>query len=178
MKDQTNKSHDSGEEKVKLPWEAELEVKDLIKPIQLRRIRLVQTAAAILLLIGIGVFGWWYFFTPPSGERFVKEMITAAGGMEEWKNIEDGNFVRTHRVYDDYGKVIKESEETFFFMNNRDGHQLLIKSKTLKGDAASTSVLTPIPISSCSSDSHPKKSTCRGKTFRVLAIINALSGFM
>jgi hypothetical protein len=135
MKDQSNKSFDSGEEKVKLPWEAELEVKDLIKPIQLRRIRLVQTAAAVFLLLGIGVFGWWYFFTPPSGERFVKEMITAAGGMEEWKNIEDGNFVRTHRVYDDYGKVIKESEETFFFMNNRDGHQLLIKSKTPKGDA-------------------------------------------
>jgi hypothetical protein len=130
MKDQSKGSNSRGDEKIKLPWEAELEVKDLIRPIKLRRIRLFQTAGAILLLLAVGVFGWWVFFAPPSGERIVKDMISAAGGMEEWKNIQDGNFVRTHRLYDENGKIIKQSEETFFFKNNKDGQQLLIKSKT------------------------------------------------
>jgi hypothetical protein len=134
MKDQSNDSYSGKEEKVKLPWEAELEVKDLINPIKLRRIRLVQTAGAILLILAVGVFGWWLFFAPPSGEKLVKEMIAAAGGMDQWKNIEDGNFVRTHRLYDEKGKVIKQSEETFFFKNGNEGQQLLIKSKTNEGN--------------------------------------------
>jgi len=134
MKDQSKGSNSRGEENVKLPWEAELEVKDLISPIKLRRIRLVQTAGVILLVLAVGVFGWWLFFAPPSGEKMVKQMITAAGGMEEWKNIQDGNFVRTHRLYDEKGNIINQSEETFFFKNGKDGHQLLIKSKTNGGD--------------------------------------------
>jgi len=134
MKDQSNKPLSGGEEKVKLPWEAELEVKDLINPIKLRRIRLVQTGGAILLLFAVAIFGWWLFFAPPSGGTIVKEMIKAAGGMEQWKSIRDGNFVRTHRLYDENGKIIKQSEETFLFKNNKEGHQLLIKSKTQQGD--------------------------------------------
>ena len=134
MKDQTNQSHSDDEEKVILPWKSELAVKDLIKPITLRRIRLVQTAGAILLLLAIGVFGWWLFFVPQSGEKIVKDMISAAGGMQQWKNIQDGYFVRTHHLFDENGKIIKQSEETFFFKNNPNGHQLLIKSKTNEGD--------------------------------------------
>ena len=134
MKDQTNQSHSNDEEKVILPWKSELAVKDLIKPITVRRIRLVQTAGGILLLLGIIGIAYWLFVKPPSGERIVKEMISAAGGMEQWKNIQDGNFVRTHRLYDENGKIIHQSEETFFFKNNKDGHQLLIKSKTNAGD--------------------------------------------
>ncbi len=127
-------SQSGSEDKVKLPWEAELEVKDLIKPIKLRRIRLLQTAGIILLLAAVGVFAWWVFLAPPSGERMVKDMITSVGGMEQWKGIQDGSFVRTHRLYDEKGKVIKQSEETFFFKNNPDGRQLMIKSKTNEGN--------------------------------------------
>lgn len=134
MKDQSNDSYSGKEEKVKLTWEAELEVKDLISPIKVRRIRLIQTTGAVLLLLALGVFGWWLFFAPPSGEKIVKQMIAAAGGMEEWKNIQDGNFVRTHRLYDEKGNIINQSEETFFFKNGKDGHQLLIKSKTNEGN--------------------------------------------
>jgi hypothetical protein len=54
--------------------------------------------------------------------------------MEQWKGIQDGSFVRTHRLYDEKGKVIKQSEETFFFKNNPDGRQLMIKSKTNEGN--------------------------------------------
>ncbi len=61
--------YSGGDEKVKLPWEAELEVKDLISPIKVRRIRLIQTTGTVLLLLALGVFGWWLFFAPPSGER-------------------------------------------------------------------------------------------------------------
>ncbi len=85
-------------------------------------------------ILAIGFLAWWWFVKPPSGESIVKDMITAAGGMENWKNIQDGNFVRTHRLFDENGKTIHQSEETFFFKNNKDGHQLLIKSKTNKGD--------------------------------------------
>lgn len=129
-----NSPYSEFDEKVKLPWEAELEVKDLIKPIRLRRIRIVQTASAFLLLIGAIAFAWWLFVKPVSGERMVKDMIEAAGGLKEWNNISDGNFVRAHRLYDENGKIIKQSEETFFFKNNPDGRQLLIKSKTNEGD--------------------------------------------
>lgn len=127
-------SSPSGEENVKLPWEAELEVKDLINPITVRRIRLVQITGVVLLVLAVGVVGWWVFLAPPSGKSLVKKMIAASGGMDAWKGIQDGSFVRTHRLYDENGKLLRQSEETFFFMNNRDGHQLLIKSKTGKGD--------------------------------------------
>lgn len=131
MKDLTNSEKEG---KVKLPWEAELEVKDLINPIRLRRIRILQTTGAILMVVVVGVFAWWLFFAPPSGERIVKDMVAAVGGMNQWKNIQDGNFVRTHRLYDEYGKVIKQSQETFFFKNTPDGRKLLIKSLTNEGN--------------------------------------------
>ncbi len=130
-------SDSNKQEKVRLPWEAELEVKDLIKPIRVRRIRLLQTGGIILMILTVGVFAWWLIVKPSSGETLVKEMIEAAGGMEEWKNIKDGSFVRTHRIYDENGKIIKQSEETFFFKNNQNGHQLLIKSITHEEDQVS-----------------------------------------
>ncbi|WP_373512425.1 hypothetical protein [Persicitalea sp.] len=134
MKDQSKSSRRQEEEEVKLPWNAELEVKDLIKPITLRRIRLFQTAGALFLLLAAGLGAWWFFVKPPSGERLVEDMVAAAGGMDNWQDIRDGSFVRTHRMYDENGKVIKQSEETFFFKNNQEGHQLLIKSLTNSGD--------------------------------------------
>lgn len=134
MQDPKQPSKGSGEEKVKLPWEAELEVKDLIKPITIRRIRIFQTIGVIVFLLAVVVFTWWILIKPPSGEQLVKEMIDATGGMNNWKSIEDGNFVRTHRLYDENGKIIKQTEETFYFKNNKEGHQLLIKSKNQEGE--------------------------------------------
>lgn len=134
MKSPSNSNKD---EKVKLPWEAELEVQDLIKPITVRRIQLFQTMGLILAVLTVGMFAWWLFVKPPSGKILVKEMIAAAGGMEEWKNIQDGSFVRAHRIYGEDGKIIKESEETFFFKNNLNGRQLLIKSITNQKDEVS-----------------------------------------
>jgi hypothetical protein len=134
MKDHTDQNKSDGMEDVKLPWRTELEVKDLIRPITIQRIKILKTFGIFLLALAVGFFVWWQFVKPPSGELIVQDMITAAGGMGEWKNIQDGSFVRTHRLYDENGKTIKQSEETFFFQNNNDGHQLLIKSKTNEGD--------------------------------------------
>jgi hypothetical protein len=124
----------SGDEDVKLPWKTELEIKDIIKPITVTRIKIVRVMGIFLLSLGLVFFAWWLFVKPPSGEKILKDMIAAAGGMEQWKNIQDGNFVRTHRLYDENGKVIHQSKENFFFKNNKDGHQLLIKSITNGGD--------------------------------------------
>ncbi len=129
-----NSTKKSDSDEVKLPWENELEVKDLIQPITVRRIRIFQLAGIMMFTLILGGFVWWSFFRAPSGGQLVTEMIAAAGGMEEWQKIRDGSFVRTHRVYDENGKMIKQSEETFFFKNNEDGHQLLIKSKTSTGE--------------------------------------------
>jgi len=129
-----NHKNGDDQEDVKLPWKSELEVKDLIKPITLRRIQILKTAGAILLVLAIGVFSWWMFVKPPSGERMVKEMIAAVGGTDSWNNIQDGSFLRTHRLYDENGKVVHQSEETFFFKNNSDGQQFLVRSKTNAGD--------------------------------------------
>ncbi len=133
MKEYSNQGQ-SGEEDVKLPWKTELEIKDLIKPITLRRIKIFQGLGIFILSLGLLFFVWWMFVKPPSGQHIVKEMISAAGGMDQWKKIQDGNFVRTHHLYDENGKIIHQSEETFYFKNNNDGHQLLIKSKTNAGD--------------------------------------------
>ncbi|MEJ7912154.1 MAG: hypothetical protein WKF70_03290 [Chitinophagaceae bacterium] len=126
--------NDGADEGVKLPWEEELEVKDLIRPITLRRIRLLQMGGLVLLLVALGGASWSLFFAPPSGEQIVSDMITSAGGLDKWKAVKDGRFVRTHRLYDENGKVIRQSEETFFFKNNPDGRQLMIKSKTNEGN--------------------------------------------
>lgn len=134
MKDADKNNEQRDIEDVKLPWKTELEVKDLIKPITIRRIKILQTAGLVLLIFGVVFFVWWQFVKPPSGERIVNDMVKEAGGMENWKSIKDGSFVRTHRVYDENGKVVKESEETFVFKDNDNGYQLLIKSKSPKGN--------------------------------------------
>lgn len=134
MKGDFNQNESNNKDDVKLPWKTELEVKDLIKPITIRRLKIFQTLGILLLTFGVVFFIWWQYVKPPSGERIVNEMIRATGGMENWKSIQDGSFVRTHRLYDENGKILKQSEETFFFKNNKDGHQLLIKSKTKEGD--------------------------------------------
>ncbi len=128
-----NNPHPEEEKKVKLPLNDELEVRDLIKPIVVRRIRIAQFAGLILLILGIGVFIWIQFIKPPSGKRLVGNMIDAVGGAEAWNGVHGGSFQRTHHLYDEKGKIIKEEHETFYFKNNPAGHQLMIKSYTEEG---------------------------------------------
>lgn len=117
----------------KIPWDAELEVQDLVKPIVLRRVRIAQVAAIILLLGVAGGYLWVQFFRPPTGDQLVSDMIKASGGREAWDNIHDGSFVRTHLLYNEKGTVIKKEYETYFFKNTSDGHDLMIHSVTDDG---------------------------------------------
>ena len=133
MKNSSNPPYSPGGGNPKLQWEADLAVKDLVQPITLRRIRLFQAAGAMLLLLAGGLAGWWLFLRPDSGEKMVQDMIAAAGGLDAWKNIRDGQFVRTHRLYDENGTVVKQASQTFYFHNTSDGHQVLIKTRTPAG---------------------------------------------
>lgn len=134
MKNEPNRFDTDDTDEVKLPWKGELEVKDLVKPITIRRIRLFQMLGAFLLLLMVGASAWWFFVKLPSGEQLVDDMIAAAGGMDEWQKIQEGSFVRQHHRYDENGKLMSQSEETFYFKNDKEGHKLLIKSKTNRGD--------------------------------------------
>ncbi len=120
--------------KERLTWKDDMIVKDLVKPITLRRVRLIQIMAFIAAVAITGVFLWLKYLQPPSGEKLVAEMIQAAGGMDAWKQIHQGSFLRTHKMYDEKGNIIKQDDETFYFMNNDQGHQLMIKSHSMNGD--------------------------------------------
>ncbi|MEO5783140.1 MAG: hypothetical protein ABIQ07_07710, partial [Ginsengibacter sp.] len=66
MKDHTNQNQ-SGDEDVRLPWKTELEIKDLVQPITVRRIKIVRIMGIFILLLAVGFFAWWLFVKPPSG---------------------------------------------------------------------------------------------------------------
>ncbi|MEO6168057.1 MAG: DUF6503 family protein [Chitinophagales bacterium] len=134
MKTNTNDPNQLNEkESEKITWEDNLEVKDLVKPIVVRRVRIAQAGVILLLLVITGAFLWTKFMKPPTGDQLVAEMIKASGGMDAWNSVQDGNFVRTHLLYDEKGIVIRKEYETFYFKNTSNGHDLLIKSVTDDG---------------------------------------------
>ena len=65
MKDPTNQNNFGGDEDVRLPWKTELNIKDLVNPITVRRIKIFQVLGIFLLVLGIGFFAWWWFVKPP-----------------------------------------------------------------------------------------------------------------
>ncbi|MBA3648694.1 MAG: hypothetical protein H0W62_09105 [Chitinophagales bacterium] len=132
MKTNTNDQNDPKENEG-LSWNADLEVKDLVKPIVLRRVRIAQVAAVLILLVIAGGYFWVQFMKPPTGSQLVTGMIKASGGKDAWNTIHDGNFVRTHLLYNEKGTVIKKEYETYFFKNTSSGHELMIKSVTDDG---------------------------------------------
>ncbi len=123
--DETNKTH--------IPLKDELLVKDLINPINIKRIRILQVAGALVLIAVIAVVVKFYFFKPPTGEQLVNDMIEAAGGMSAWDNIDHGQFVRTHHRYDENKNIIKEEKETYYFRKENGSVRIMVKSES-KGD--------------------------------------------
>ncbi len=117
----------------KIPWYANLEIKDLFHPITLRRVRLLQGAGVLVLLMAVGYLGWKYFYAPPSGQQLVQEMVAAAGGMEAWNNIQGGQFTRTHRRFNEGGGELQKSVETFYFKKTGEGLKMMVKSVTPDG---------------------------------------------
>ena len=69
-----------------------LRVKDLVSPLTIRRIRVLQFGVIVLVAGFTGYYVWDNYLSAPSGEELVQEMVMAAGGMEAWSNVTSGQF--------------------------------------------------------------------------------------
>lgn len=99
----------------KYPFRFILEIKDVVKPIVIKRIQIIKTAGiAMVLVLAAGVI-WYNFLKAPSGDELVDQMVMAAGGMDIWTNVNHGKFQRTHRLYSETGEQLSERVETFYF---------------------------------------------------------------
>lgn len=121
-----NKVQKKSEEKI--PWWFNLHVKDLVKPITIKRMQLLSAGVLLLALIAGGFYAWENFLREPTGAEFVDEIVDAAGGLDTWKGIQHGQFTRTHNLYDDTGELLKSTEETFYFKRGKEGLKLQVKS--------------------------------------------------
>lgn len=117
----------------RLPWYAGWKVKDLVHPIIISRIRLFQASIVLLLLATAGYFVWEQNYSSPTGEEMVTEMVTAAGGMEAWNSLRNGQFTRTQYLYGETGEELSRKVQTFFFKKTNKGLRLLVKSETENG---------------------------------------------
>lgn len=117
----------------KVPWLFTLEVKDLIKPITIRRVHLLYAAATLVLLIAAGAYLWDNYLRGPSGEELVAEMVDAAGGMAAWNAIQQGQFDRTQNLYSQNGELLTTKTETFYFKKTQEGVKLQVRSYDNEG---------------------------------------------
>lgn len=136
QKGQKQEAEKQEEEKKRVPWLFDLEVKDLISPIILRRVRIVQFGALLLVLGFASYYVWENFLRAPTGIELVNEMVEAAGGMQAWNNIKSGQFTRTRHFYDEAGTELIKKAETFYFQKNSDGVRLMVRSTDKDGKEA------------------------------------------
>ncbi len=118
---------------VKIPLRHKLQVKDLVKPITISRMRIVQLLVAGLLTIAGIAYYYTYFIKQPSGIELVNTWIEASGGLEAWQNIKTGSFEREHILYAENGDILKEKKERFFFENINGEFKLLTNYTTPEG---------------------------------------------
>ena len=109
------KSTDDLMNEVKVPLSHKLQVKDLVHPITISRMRILQFAIVGLALLLGGAYYFGYFAPKPTGNELVSEWVDASGGMEAWNKIDNGSFERVHTLYAENGSVLKEKTENFFF---------------------------------------------------------------
>ena len=116
------------ESKEKTPWLFGLEIKDLVNPITVKRIRLLQVGLVLLVVGYAGYYTWENFLRAPTGLELVDEMVTAAGTMEAWNNIKSGQFTRTQKLYGEDGAELSTQVETFIFQKTDEGIKLMVKA--------------------------------------------------
>lgn len=119
--------------KSKTPWLFNLEIKDLIKPIVIRRIRIMQVGVLLTVLSFAGYYTWENFLRAPTGLELVENMVEAAGGMTAWNNVESGQFTRTRNLFSDAGEQLSQKTETFYFKKTKEGVKLMVKSTDKEG---------------------------------------------
>ena len=112
----------------KIPWWVDLQVKDLVRPITVKRMQLLSAGALVLALAVVGYYAWENLLREPTGAEFVDEIVDAAGGLDTWNDIDQGQFTRTHNLYDETGELLKSTEETFYFKRTVEGLKLQVKS--------------------------------------------------
>lgn len=112
----------------KVPWWFDLHVKDLVKPITVKRMQLLSAGALLLAVLAAGYYAWENYLREPTGEEFVAEIVDAAGGIDAWNGVKHGQFTRTHNLYDATGELLKSTEETFYFKRGKEGLKLQVKS--------------------------------------------------
>ena len=118
----------------RVPWYAKLAVKDLVNPITLSRVRLVQLGVAFMILSVTSYYVWDNFLRQPTGYELLGGMLEAAGGMETWNGIKDGQFTRTQYLYGMNGELLSEIPQTFYFRKTQEGLQLKVTSQTPEGE--------------------------------------------
>ena len=99
-----------------------------MNPIKIRRIQILSFGALLLALVLGGIYIWENYLREPTGAEFVNEIVNAAGGLDTWNGIENGQFTRTHNLYDDTGKLLDATKETFYFKKGKEGLKLQVKS--------------------------------------------------
>lgn len=119
---------------LKTPWSHDMEVKDLVNPIVIRRVRILQVGVLLAALSFAGYYVWENILRAPSGIEMVSEMVDAAGGMTAWNAVESGQFTRTRELYSKSGDVLSQNTETFYFKKSDEGVQLMIKSLDKNGE--------------------------------------------
>ena len=112
----------------KTPWWFGLHIKDLIRPISIKRISLFYTVLLFGFLLSGFYYTWENYLREPTGEEFVDRIVEAAGGMDAWNLIKQGSFTRNHNIYDEGSELLKTSKETFYFKNSEQGFKLQVKS--------------------------------------------------
>lgn len=120
------KTKNGTEEKV--PWWFGLHVKDLIKPITIKRIQLIYVGAVVLGLVAGGYYVWENYLREPTGQEFIDVIVDAAGGIDAWNQIKEGQFTRTHNLYAEDGNALRTTKETFYFKKSKEGLKLQVKS--------------------------------------------------
>jgi hypothetical protein len=125
-------SDDKGQGRI--PRLFNLEIKDLVHPITIRRLRLLQASVILALVIAGGVIAWQTLFRAPTGAEMLDKMVRAAGGMDAWNNIRHGHFTRTHTLFSESGEIIRTKAETFFFKKTNSGVRLMVRSVTENGE--------------------------------------------
>ena len=112
----------------KTPWWFGLLIKDLIRPISVKRIYIFYIALLFSFLLSGFYYTWENYLREPSGKEFIDRIVKAAGGMDAWNLIKQGSFSRIHNLYDQKGQIIKTNKETFYFKDSEQGFKLQVKS--------------------------------------------------
>lgn len=121
------------ETKISYPLGFLMDMKDTVSPILIKRIQIVNTLIAVIILSAATYLVWNNYLRPATGEELVSEMISAAGGMDTWTNIKHGQYDRTHKLFSETGEILRERVETVYFDKREGNVKFMVDHKTAEG---------------------------------------------